>query len=329
MNKMKKTALLITILISVLSLVSCGLSPIELYDWEISDDESMVWNEDREYYRYDLPIGYKVYFTSSYYFEGDWEAIIYNVESYARDGEIIALYGGYGSGETYYATDVGKASIDSLIEGNCESFKLCYEYYESDINTDTFDLLNALDTSGAAGKEIDVSELRYAECYDVRAYDSTGCVYYVYGALYEYEGATWYVNYDKLSNNHFDADGDFSYRSGTVTMYPVYESTALGREIEEAKENLAEIYESSIYEEDDLAQDSERVKIDPELRAKIWFWVAYSIVAFELPALPLIVGFKNSRSPKHGCDKRWRIVSLGSLIWIIFGLAIMLVLIFG
>ena len=329
--KMKSMAiaLLITILISVLSLVSCGLSPIELYDWEISDDESMVWNEDREYYRYDLPIGYKVDFRPSYYFEGDWEAIIYNVESYARDGEIIALYSSYASEEYYYATDVGKASIDALIAGNYESLKLYYEYCTSDIGIDTLELLGDLDISGAPGREIDVSELRYLERYDVRAYDSTGCVYYVHGALYEYEGATWYVNYDKLSNNHFDANGNFSYRNGTVTMYPIYESTVLGRKIEDAKGNLTEIDDSFIYEEDDLASDDEQVEIDPELSAKIWFWAVYVIVAFALPAWPLAVGFVNSCSPKHGRDKWWRMVSLGSLIWIIFGIAIMLILIFG
>ncbi len=332
--KIKSTAiaLMLTLIISVLSLVSCGSGSNNLYEWDISDDESMIWNEDREYSEYELPIGYKVAFTPTYRFDDDMSDFLdyYLIESYARDGQIISVGKNYEE-DRYYTTEKGAKSIDALVNGSYSGIKLYRGGRASEIDGDLLDKLDNLTVSGGVSTEVDVSELRDVMCYDIRAYDSTGSVYYVHGAIYQYDGTEWYICYDRLANNYFDADGDFSYRRGTVEMYAIGNGI-LHTEIVEAMVNMTRVERSTIYEDEDVnpkAERPEREKMDPELRAKIWFWVVYFIIAFALPAWSLAVGFVNSRSPKHGRDKWWRMVSLGSLIWIIFGFAIMLILILG
>ena len=295
-----------------------------VYSWDMTTDESMVWNEDREYYRYELPIGYEVDFKFNYYFDGEVSAnrtSEYSIMSYARDGEIIALNDYYSN--YYYVTDIGRASIEKLAAGNFASARLYEDYgYVSDIDREVLEKLDKLDT----GTTVEVSELADLNYYQIRTYDSTDSVYYVYGALYEYDGGMWYLNYDRLSNDYFDADGNFSYRRGSVTIYQVNGSAAYD-EIIEAEDSFYYFYEGSEYENDSVFGDF-GWNIDGVVFAKVLFWVLFVIVGVALPVVPFVAGIKNSRSPKHSYSRRWLIMSLGSLIWAVLSIAIALILIF-
>ncbi len=91
------------------------------------------------------------------------------------------------------------------------------EYYlETDFDMTLLESLDELAASGTEAFSIDVRDLRLAECYEIviyRGFEET-----VHGAIYILDGAYCYLNYVNLGNQHFDADGYFSYRSGEVML---------------------------------------------------------------------------------------------------------------
>ena len=80
-------------------------------------------------------------------------------------------------------------------------------------------LLESLDELASSGTEsflIDVRKLAAMECYELVVY--RGFEETVHGAIYVSDGAYYYLNYVNLGNQHFDANGYFSYRSGEVML---------------------------------------------------------------------------------------------------------------
>ncbi len=296
----------------------------EIYEWEATTDGSVIWNDDREYYLYELPFGYNVDFPQIYYFDGevDINGDECGITSYARDGEIIQVEYDYifDYYSMYYVTDTGRASIKAFVNGDYASARL-YNYGEvADLDRSTLAELDSLNT----GAEVQVTDLVDLNHYEIRTYDSADSVYYVYGALYEYEGGMWYLNYDKLSNDHFDADGNFSYRRGSVTMYkvdgaPVY-STIL-----EAEDSFYYFYGKSEYEADHF----DDFDVNGVALAKVGFWAVFVLIGLALPTWSLVKGIVNSRSAKHANGKHWLIISLASAVWIILAVVIALIIILG
>lgn len=327
--KLKKilSALLVAILL-ISSLSVCVYAEeaeqTEVYEWDATTDGNMIWNDDREYYLYEMPFGYKVDFRRTYFFDDtvDINGEEFEISSYARDGEIIEIENDYLYDYfwTYYVTDAARASIEAFVGGSYSSVRL-YNYGEvADIDSATLAALDSLNT----GAEVQVTDLADLNFYEIRTYDSTDSVYYVYGALYEYDGGMWYLNYDRLSNDHFDADGNFSYRRGTVTMYQV-DGTPAHSTILEAEENFYYFYEDSEFEAGFL----DNVKVNGVVLAKFGFWAVFVIVGIALPVWPLIAGIKNSRSAKHAKGRHWLIMSLASVVWIVLAVVIALIIIIG
>ena len=325
---MKKTFLIKAVSVILLAMLlvpvftACSSEDrIKSYKWFASEDGEIISNSDRTYYKYELPEGYTLQLSPRYSFKNRVEIDGKNkhLYSYDRDGEIIS-FSNYSEGECY-VTVKGREMIEALVDAECEVIYL-YNYGDLyQIDKKIFNRLNAVDTS----IEIDVSELQYLDRYTIRHYDESCSVYRTSGALYEYRGALWYVNYDELSNEYFYADGDFSYRGGVVNMYELITDRALYYDIADAMEEGVEFSDEYIYERQDIKP--EREKMDPEERAKAWFWSMYSLMAFALPAWPFTIGVLNSCSKKHGKSRLWRIQSLAALVWVLIGFAILLILI--
>jgi hypothetical protein len=327
--KVKAISLLLAALLMLVPLLLTSCSDENVgYEWGVSGDEERIWNEMNSYYRYDLPVGYTVKFNPTYYFDDEvgsgYYEDTYHFASYERDGDIVRVeYDGY---YTYYVNEEGAASIDALVAGDKSNAALYNSGSMADMDTDVVTMLDSLASASSGAKEVEVSVLYDATRYDIRLYDSTGCVYRIYGALYRYEGGLWYVNYDKLSNDHFDAEGDFSYRRGSVQMYPIDENAELSQMIDNVRYNLVYIHTTYIYEEDEVDTEPENEPIDPELSARGWFWLIYSGLAFALPVWPLLVGFSNAASRDHGRNKRWMYLSIGAGVWLILGIIIAIIL---
>lgn len=337
MKKLFNKRLLSALLVSVLLICVFGVVAFadevegnEPYEWEMSTDEGTLWNDDREYYRCKLPLGYNVDFRCTYYFANDVysNGSYLEISSYSRDGEIVIVEGSYISDEyfSYYATDEGRKSIEDFVQGSYTAVRLYDNGFTADLDTTVLRKLDELYID--SNRSVDVTELEDLNRYEVMVYDSTDSVSHAYGALYEYEGGMWYLNYDKLSNEYFDADGNFSYRRGRVTIHEVVDP-ALRLKILEAEENLDYEYSYEYEDGNGLGSFDGLEKVDDVLIAKIGFWMVLISIGLALPVCMLFVGIKNSRSAMHGKGKHWLIMSLACAVWIVIAIAIALIIILG
>lgn len=175
-------------------------------------------------------------------------------------------------------------------------------------------LLESLDELASMGTEsflIDVRDLAYVNCYEIlirQVYEET-----VYGAIYVMDGSYYYLNYVNLGNQHFDAYGEFSYRSGEVmlTKADTYRAAI--------ESNLLPLTEDYTYEYESEAIFSDDISTP-------LFWIGFVLLGFIAPIPFLILGFVLSRAKKLGCPRYWRIISYIAIIWL--ALAALLLLLF-
>ena len=93
-------------------------------------------------------------------------------------------------------------------------------YRVSDLTPDTIARLNSL----SEGRKIEVMCLSGNVEYRILAYPENDILEYEYGARYYYDNDYYFINYSRLDNSYFDADGRFSYRSGSVEALLLDES---------------------------------------------------------------------------------------------------------
>ena len=154
-------------------------------------------------------------------------------------------------------------------------------------------------------------------------YDGTESFCKKYGALYLIDEAWYYINYDTLENDKFDADGNFSYRRGTVELSKL--SDELAKKIDIANDSKDILYTVYTYEEDEFVEDFEHEYFDESFGVAL-FWVVFSLVCLALPAFIAVGAFIVARLDKLGRPKYWYIVSLIALVWIVSSVALMIII---
>lgn len=175
-------------------------------------------------------------------------------------------------------------------------------------------LLESLDELASSGTEnflIDVRELAQMECYEIiyrNGYEET-----VYGAIYLMNGEYYYLNYVNLGNQHFDADGYFSYRSGEV-MLTRAETYRDG--IKNALYPLTEEFWSGAAEETVYGEEV----------SMIFFWIGFVLLGFVTPIPFFVLGILLSRSKKLGYPKYWLILTYIAAAWFVLSALLLLLL---
>lgn len=187
-------------------------------------------------------------------------------------------------------------------------------YLETDFDMTLLESLDELAASGTENFPIDVRDLRQAECYEIviyRDFEET-----VHGAIYILDGAYCYLNYVNLGNQHFDADGYFSYRSGEVMLT---RAEAYRGGIERA---LTPLTEGDSYGEVSGTLYNEEL-------AMTLFWIGFAILGFLAPIPFLLLGILLPRSKKLGCPRYWRnlVYIAGAWMALALLLAVMLIVI--
>ena len=175
-------------------------------------------------------------------------------------------------------------------------------------------LLESLDELASSGTEsfpIDVRDLADAECYEIVIYHNFEET--IHGAIYIMDGAYYYLNYVDLGNQHFDADGYFSYRSGEVmlTRAETYRGGIENALAPLFKEYMPGTVEGTAYGEETFM---------------IAFWIAFVLLGFMAPIPFFVLGLLLSRSEKLGYPKYWMILSYIAAAW--FALSALLLLLF-
>ena len=118
----------------------------------------------------------------------------------------------------YYATDAAEAKLSAFFAGTVSQYALAQGTAPETVLLPTQDAL-AIRGSYAATADtlaVDVTTIEMSNWFPLVAKDEFGVFAKEVGALLLVEDAWYYVDFDALDNSHFDADGYFSFRYGTV-----------------------------------------------------------------------------------------------------------------
>lgn len=323
MKRFKRIVAIFTLTLLLISALSVCASAEDGYaKWFLSGDmQTLTLDGEKEYH---LVYGYYdvyLYHFTRYVYEND-DTSIGTIGSASKDAEIVWIEKSYESTYYIYATEKGQEYIEALSESDTQRFRLCnFERGSTDILVEG--LIDALD--GYAGgefvptMEIEVRELASYPLHEVIAVDDTDTLGRTHGAIYEIDGKLCYVGYDGLSNNYFDADGNFSYRDGTVTLSILDESlvSAVVQSFDSYEErNIKYEYEDNVISFENFAAS------EPSLVA---FWIFYSLIAFVAPTPLIVVGIVLANKRRGGA-KYWYVLSGAAALWLVLGVTLALML---
>ena len=317
---------------------SCGMSSDRLdyidymeencVRWTLSEDGTKLSKGEKVYESIKTdavldPIYAYCYYNTVFFEEED----IYSApEGPGKEGdsEIVWLCGNFDGDCGVYATEKGSAALREFENGKYYaatliSPELAWNYVDLSLLSEADSELEKAETK----READVTELKDTERLEIRVYDSTESFYKAYGGLYKIEGSWYYVNYDLLGNEHFDADGNFSYRRGKVELVKL--SAKLENKINTADKNKEILHTVYTYEGDEHMKYSEYKESDYTV-AEAVFWVFYSLICLVLPVAIGLGAFALARLEKLGRPKYWYVVSLIAAVWILLSVILMIVM---
>lgn len=318
-NIFKKVSLALALTLAVVQIFTvCALAAPEESEWEMSEDRETLYygGEVYEIYEPDVTL-YSMASTVYCYVLDEYYSYIHaNMDDVTQD--IV-----WTDTETYYVTKGGREEIEDFLDGSIGSFLISesdYVYYNADLDNAVVSSIDADYFEGVNLKKVDVRDLKDLQCFNLLAVDKSGTLAYVYGALYALEyGGFYYLNYSNLGNQYFDADGNFSYRSGEVYVCTL--GAGVEREIEEAKDEIEDNYPEYIWE-DDFHMG---VVFDPAA-AIVLFWICFILVGFILPIPFLVIGLVFPRSKKKGEPKYWYILSMIAGLWLLLATVLLIVI---
>lgn len=318
-------ALSIVLLLPLLSLsVFADEDEDGFVEWELSEDELTLEGNGKVYSAYN-PIG-----TIPFYSESKQIYVYENEVTFSDNGplgrgtsEVCApdadsefVWVRVQGGSYIFATATGARQLNSFLSGKSDNYFLRTDSYSSaKLEKETVDAMEKARKASGGKKTVNVTDLQARHVFDVVVFDDTQTFVYDMGAIYELsDGKYYYLHFLSLGNQYFDANGNFSYRSGSVEL------TALSDSIAEELDLVAEdiVYTETVY----VWENDEGALISASA-----FWVFYVLIGILLPIAPLVVGLILPRSKKKGYPKYWYILSIISAIWIFLAILLMILLI--
>ncbi|MBQ2807076.1 MAG: hypothetical protein IJF08_08500 [Clostridia bacterium] len=292
----------------------------EQVEWVVSDDQLTLTDGDTVYTRYKLytfdrfrPHDFYEYTkrieTDNPYVDliGQPAHVIEGKVIINRDVAVIFDYFSDMADFRVYVTAEGAAALDQFVQGNYAAYELAESrFYSASVDADLMVSLQ----SRTSDTIVEVAELGNLPYYDVYGYDSTMTFVHVIGVVFENDGQYLYVDYEWLDNTHFDADGNLSFRSGSVPVYTL--SAAESEQIAAATEQMQH-YSVNLIED-------EVEPLDATL-SMIFFLLLASPLLYLLPIGLMVLGIVLSHSKKVSNRARWKLVILLAAIWL--GLAIL------
>ena len=292
----------------------------EQIEWVVSDDQLTLTGGDTVYTRYELytfdqfrPHDFYEYSqrieTDSPYVDmiGHPASEAEGNVTINRDVAVVFDYYSDTADFRVYVTAEGAAALDQFAKGNYAAYELAESrFYSAPVDAGLMVSLQGK----ASDATVEVAELDNLTYYDIYGYDSTMTFVHVIGTVFDNEGQYLYVDYNWLDNSHFDADGNLSFRSGSVPVYTL--SAAESEQIAAATEEMGH-YSANLIED-------EVEPLDATL-SMVFFLLLASPLLYLLPIALMVLGIVLSHSKKVSNPKRWKLVILLSAIWL--GLAIL------
>ena len=316
---MKKLLSVLFVIVFAISLSTVAFAKKSYTEWTISNDGNSIMVDNSSYELYNGVLCPNDLFLpkSTFYYENEVD-YFYCLKKNKDSNHIFSVSMSYDEelGDVYVDSE-GKESLDSFLNGEYSSHIIAdysLSFYLSVEST----WLDCLD--GGSVKAINVKDLASLKRYYVLGYDQTGTIAHYNGAIYLYEGSYVFVNYDKLPNNYFDANGNFSYRSGTVGAY-VLSVEQLGA--------IAELESGSNYFRIEY-ESAKNVKEDKGYGKgyHITVFVLITLIfGFALPIVPSVIGIIRIAKHKARNPKRWYLFFACCGLWVIFAILTMLFII--
>ena len=325
-NFKKLTALLLCLLMlsSLPSVVAAAEEAPEKapnVEWLLSDDaETLTASTGKVYKAITVPADVYLAPKSRYEYANtvdlpeEDDCFIYST---SPDNECVWVETFYSGDKYLYATEAGKAALNAFLNDSDTNVYRLYSLSDIYFGYLNASLLTALDGSSER-VTFDVRELADWECYELSAHDSTEIVARDYGLIFESpEGKLFYVRFDTLDNTHFDANGNFSFRSGEVPLTPL--NDAMSAEAREAL-NARMTEDVTVYEDPTLGEL-------PETLVLILFWIVYVILGFLCPLPFIAVGVILPLIKPLGKPKYWLLSAILGALWVLLAIILMILLI--
>ena len=295
--------------------------------WEfVNGDDSKLSGDGVIYEKITLPVGCS-FFTLSNRYQYMNTVKTYGMQVFAaeKSGYLVYIRSGSQDDLTFYCRSDMMPAMQNYLNGTEGKYVIRSPYNRDGVHSKDkfYDLSDnfATDLKGLSqkgnGTKINVSDLKNSKIYELRLQDKSGLLTTLLGAVYALPNGGWgYVDYTTLDNIHFDADGNFSYRQGTVTVYPVEDFP------EQLKQNSDGFYtmtREQAYESDEYRNNQSSAYEKSSITS---FWIIFVLLGYLVPIAPFIVGLSFALSSKWSHAKRWYLVSGLAVVW--FVLAILL-----
>ena len=216
----------------------------------------------------------------------------------------------------YYATKDKADNIKKYLKAEGADFRLQKGNQIAPVDQNTFySLLQSTYASTADRRTVNVTALASVPRIELLMRDKTGTLSCVYATIYDVDGTYYFVNHILLDNSYFDADGNFSYRQGTVTAVALDRTTqVLVTDVEATMTTRTYDYR---FEDESLA---------PLGYEPVMFWVLLVLLGFLAPLVLLIIGLALPHSSKRGYPTYWYKLAIGSGVWIALSIAITVII---
>lgn len=321
---MKKMLCVLLTLVLSLSLV-VAVSAKEVPEiWELSEDGEILHGPEGEYQWYPMAPGEILRPKVRYDYEQDvFDPVTeeyYTVVVSPDNPHMVFLceYTYDRSPARVYVTQEGKRILDEYREENFSRYLL---YDGGGLACPiSEDLVAALDSQTADSLTVEVTRLADLDVYWVMGYDETDTLAHIHGGVFLLnDGAYYYVNCDSLDNTHFDANGNLSYRSGQITLVMLGDADSTA--VTNARGSLRTWASEFRHQESEV-----EVKGDP-MGARAVFLVMTVLAGFAIPAVPLVLSLVFTRSKRAVNPKRWYLLAVLSVLWMIVIAAITILIV--
>ncbi len=320
--------LLITLLTASTLCLFVGADDRTGVKWTMLDqNHQRISGDGVIYHRIELPVGCEVFsLAPTYHYANPPEGYgaAGSVFSFEKGGYLIGV-ALYGQATAYYCREDMLDELQAYLNGESGVYILRApavdprDFRATDLFYDfSEDQAQAL-LSGESAETVtcDVTLLKDLPKLELRLRDQSGMLNTHLGTIYCFADGTYgFVDHKKLDNSHFDADGYFSYRQGTVTLFKL--NSSLAREIGIATAEGYNLRSTYTYEE---AYDEDYYESIEDS-----FWVLVVFAGYLLPIAPFVVGLVFANSPKMGRSKRWYIVAGLAAVWLLLAVVLTVIL---
>jgi len=272
-------------------------------EWTLSEDGTTLTGNGKAYVLCQLPRGVFLDPSKEYVYANTPKELEGRmIYAPSADSEFIWVYE---NNNTFYlfATEKGEGELEKFLDYRMVRCRV----WDSDSRkmADTsLSFLQKLYDMNTDTMTIDVQKLAPLHCFEILVYDHSDSFGFRTAVIFEMtDGRMYFLDYSKLSNDHFDANGNFSYRNGTVTL------TLLDEELS------ARFAETVANVSDEFIPEYSWDPVDWGIIPQVIFWIFYVLVGLVAPLPFFVLGIVLANIRRIGRPKYWYVMSAFSLLW--------------